>query len=772
MQIYLVATNLFAIAALLLGLGNYSGRTRSRRLLPLFLLAISRSVVLIMALPVLEDGQTGPVAIIGALEVFSTFCLVWILTGPTARLPAPWPRLVWIGAGGALLLVVLSLLPTWPVPFQIHSLMIAIFSPLLLMVSVDQPRWASLAPPIILATANFLSMFELTSLSFLMSLLAYALLIYAVHQDSVQVYDRFYRGRQEEAEALALEAINVSQEQRRLVEASRALSAVPDLTRSMEHIAETMARAMHVDQSALVVLDVKAVGQAQLATFYSSESPFLVTSRDEVLFRLDDYPLLCQAIEGRQQLLLPQQNLNGLDSLYSLWYEDRAGPTLIQPLTIRGQTTGVLVLGNPVTRRPIYDDDAKLCHSLAAQISTMVEYRRRYIQLEEVAREVRAEAASAELPEPLRTFFEEEVSSSPDQAVGGEAYPAIFESIGDGVVVSDSVGRVKWANKAAEHILGKARPALIGQPIGTIYGEIDSGEPIEDLVVAFSRRNQPLPTFIETNERAIQGRLLPWRNEDREWMGIIAVFRDVTREVKADRARNDFIAALSRELRSPLTAIKGYSDLITNGMMDSYSPDQLKVQQIINTSAERMREVLDNAIRVSAQNRHQVLPRIEEIDPTQVINETLREIAPLAQLRELELAREIRTDLPPLAADATHLRRILDNLLSNACRFTPPGGRVTLRVWVQSEREGNKSRDYLLLAVADTGVGIPPAEAKRIFDPFYQVDNQALTVKSGMGMGLAVVKELVQLHNGRVWVESTPGEGSVFQVALPLTQKY
>jgi PAS domain S-box-containing protein len=671
-----------------------------------------------------------------------------------------------------LLLTVLPLLPFWPVPFQIHSLMIAIFSPLLLMVSVDQPRWASLAAPIILATANFLSLFDLISLSFLMSLSAYALLIYAVHQDSVQVYDQFYRNRQEEAEALALEAINMSQEQRRLVEANRALSAVPDLTRSLEHIAETMARVMHVDQSALVVLDVKAAGQAQLATFYSSETPFLVTSRDEVMFKLDDYPLLCQAVEGRQQLLLPQQNLNGLDSLYSLWYEDRAGPTLIQPLIVKGQATGVLVLGNPVTRRPIYDNDAKLCRSLATQISTMVEYRRRYIQLEEVAREIRAEAASAELPETISALIREEGEPTLNQIVGGEAYPAIFESIGDGVVVSDSVGRVKWANKAAEHILGKSTQALIGQPIGTVYGEIDSGEPIEDLVVAFSRRNQPLPTFVETRERAIQGRLIPWRNQDREWMGIIAVFRDVTREVKADRARNDFIAALSRELRSPLTAIKGYSDLITNGMIDSYSTDQLKVQQIINTSAERMREVLDNAIQISAQNRHQVLPRIEEIDPTEVINEALREITPLAHLRELELGQEIAADLPPVAADATHLRRILDNLLSNACRFTPPGGRVTLRAWVQSEREGNQTRDYLLLAVADNGVGIPPAEAKRIFDPFYQVGDQDLTARSGMGMGLAVVKELVQLHNGRVWVESTPGEGSIFQVALPLTQEY
>jgi signal transduction histidine kinase len=320
--------------------------------------------------------------------------------------------------------------------------------------------------------------------------------------------------------------------------------------------------------------------------------------------------------------------------------------------------------------------------------------------------------------------------------------------------------------------LGKPKRALVGQPIGTIYGEIDSGESIEDLVVAFSRRNHPLPTFIETDERAIQGRLIPWRNDEYEWLGIIAVFRDVTREVKADRARNDFIAALSRELRSPLTAVKGYSDLITNGMMNDYSSEQLRVQQIIRSSAERMTAVLDNAIQITAENRHKVLPRFEEVDVTKVIETVFSEIAPLAQLRELELVRELKTDLPPLAADAGHLRRILNNLLSNACRFTPPGGRVTLRVWLQPEQENGMARPQLNLAVADNGVGIPQVELKRIFDPFYQVKDQDIREDSGMGMGLAVVKELVELHNGRVWVESTVGQGSVFHVVLPVTQEY
>ena len=771
MQIYLLAANLFAIAALLLGLGGLSGRSRSRQLWPLFLLAISRSVILILALAAPEAGQTFFAAVASALEVFSTFCIVWIVSGPISPLPAPWRNLARLGIGTGVLLTLLPLLPGWPVPPEIHSLIIAVFGPLLVLVTHGRVRWSYLTPPLILALANFLIAFNLLSLAWLLSLLGYAFMIKAIHQETLQAYGQIYEDRYHLAETLTQDAISQAQEQLRWLEASKLISTVADPDQSVEHIARSMAQITQVDQAVIFMLDAENIDQAHLATFYSPEGAFYLTGEDELTFPLEKCSLLQEAIEQRQQLLLPQQNMNGLSSLYALWYENKVGPTLIQPLTVQDQPVGVLVLGNPVSHRPIYEGDARLCNGLATQMATIVEYRRRYLQLES-----RAEAVALSVPSqnagPSRREELEQAAISARQSYEAETYQAIFHSISDGVVVSDQLGRVRWVNQAAEHILGKAGPALIGQPIGTVYGQIDSREPIEDLVVAFSRRNQPLPTFVESEERAIQGRLIPWRNEDREWLGIIAVFRDVTREVKADRARNDFIGALSRELRSPLTTVKGYSELIVNGAMDDYSVEQLRVQQVIHSSAERMVEVLDNAIQITAQNRHQILPRYEEIDLIKIIDEALREIASLAQLRELTLQREIRGELPQITADPRHVRRILDNLLSNACRFTPPGGHVTVRAWAQSERVGNSYWPQVVLSVADNGVGISPAEIKRVFDPFYQVKSHTLAEESGMGMGLAVVKELVQLHNGRVWVESVVGEGSVFYVVLPLAQEY
>jgi signal transduction histidine kinase len=313
---------------------------------------------------------------------------------------------------------------------------------------------------------------------------------------------------------------------------------------------------------------------------------------------------------------------------------------------------------------------------------------------------------------------------------------------------------------------------LIGQPIGTVYGQIDSGDSIENLAVAFSRRNQPLPTFIEDEDRAIQGRLIPWRNVLSEWLGIIAVFRDVSREVKADQARDDFVHTISRELRGPLTTIKGYAELINEGIMGKYSEEQLRIHRMILGSAEQMVQVLENAIQITTEHRHRTLARFKEIDVTKIINEALREITPLADMRQLTLNREIKTELPPIAADRRHIRRILDNLLANACQFTPKGGQVTLRAWVGSEAQTKLDQPHLILSVADDGVGIPKSELERIFRPFYQLQPEGLGERTGMGMGLTVVKELVELHGGRVWVESTVGVGSMFQVALPLSQEY
>src|SRR5690606_6078354 len=152
-------------------------------------------------------------------------------------------------------------------------------------------------------------------------------------------------------------------------------------------------------------------------------------------------------------------------------------------------------------------------------------------------------------------------------------------------------------------------------------------------------------------------------------------------------------------------------------------------------STERIAEVLDNAIKVSAENRHRVLPRFEEVDVTKIIENVVHEILPLARLNEQKFSQEIDRNLVPIIADAKHIYRILYNLLSNACRFTPPGGRIVLNVSIQPDLQSLTREPQLSISVRDNGIGIPKEELNRIFDRFYRSQSQPLD-SGGMGLGL------------------------------------
>ncbi len=507
---------------------------------------------------------------------------------------------------------------------------------------------------------------------------------------------------------------------------------------------------------------------------FSPERPVELTSRFEQWLTLTNFAALQHPLaEERQMMFWPQPDAGPLSILYALWYEDRIGPTLIQPLTVYGQPVGALVLGNPVTQRPIEEANRRLCQSLAPQIGTMIEARRQYCAL---ALEAQAQLAAAQQAAvlndgqsgPTRPDSRTEAAAERgSESAGGDERLSILEAVHEGVVVSDAAGRVQLVNRAAERILGKSRLDLLGHSISAVYGQINSTAPIEDLASAFSRRSEPLPTIAHHRDRVVRGQLIPWRNEAREWMGIIAIFSDITHEIKADQARADFVAALSRELRAPLTTIRGYSELIMRGDLEEYTPEQRQVQQIMHSSVDRMVAVLDNAVQLGVHTRQDYGPQFAMVEVAEIINQAVNDVSGLARLHQLTLEVDINPNLPRLLADPKHIYRILANLLENACQFTPPGGHVAARAWVQPERPGQISGELILMG-ADNGIGIAKSEIGKIFNPYFQIPNAAK--QGGRGMGRAVVKKLVELNRGRVWVESAPGEGSLFQVAFPLGQ--
>jgi two-component system sensor histidine kinase BarA len=236
-----------------------------------------------------------------------------------------------------------------------------------------------------------------------------------------------------------------------------------------------------------------------------------------------------------------------------------------------------------------------------------------------------------------------------------------------------------------------------------------------------------------------------------------ALARALEQQRELDRLQREFIQNVSHELRTPLGIVRGYAELLESGDLGEL---QLEQQEPINIIARRSRmlsKLVDDIMAALELKVREV--QKESVDLVHLARQAVTELQVAASRAGLALSAKIAQDLPLVPGDPIALRRVLDNLVGNALKFTPPGGRVT--VWLQ------QNEDKVELQVSDTGVGIPSDHLGRIFDRFYQVDGSATRRFGGVGLGLALVKEIVEAHGGQVTVASQLGKGTTFTVLLP-----
>lgn len=227
-----------------------------------------------------------------------------------------------------------------------------------------------------------------------------------------------------------------------------------------------------------------------------------------------------------------------------------------------------------------------------------------------------------------------------------------------------------------------------------------------------------------------------------------------------DQLKNEFIQNVSHELRTPLGIIRGYVELFTMGTLGELQPDQEQPIAIIARRVEmlsKMVEDLTTILEVEAQELQQ-----DRVDIVSLVEASLVDFKINVQNANVTLASEIDPETPPVLGDSLKLRRVMDNLIGNALKFTPTQGTITVRLRGEADR--------VILEVADTGIGIPETQLERIFERFYQVDGSTKRRYGGTGLGLALVKEIVEAHDGQVSVKSVLGEGSTFRVTLPAAE--
>ncbi|WP_434045279.1 MULTISPECIES: sensor histidine kinase [Sorangium] len=242
-----------------------------------------------------------------------------------------------------------------------------------------------------------------------------------------------------------------------------------------------------------------------------------------------------------------------------------------------------------------------------------------------------------------------------------------------------------------------------------------------------------------------------------------------------DRLKSNFLATVSHELRTPLTSIMGYSEMLAEGIGGPLTGEQREFIETIRSKSEQLLGLIMSLLDLSKLESGTLIVHRSEVAVGPVLFEAASTIAPAAAKKGVELRIQAETDLPPVLGDGDRLRQVFINLVENAVKFTEPGGEVMLVARAVSDDTDDLPGLVLVaplqqaveIRVVDTGVGIPPGERLKVFDPFYQIDQSSTREHGGTGLGLSIVKRLVEAHSGTVRIEPNEPRGTVFVVKLP-----
>lgn len=335
----------------------------------------------------------------------------------------------------------------------------------------------------------------------------------------------------------------------------------------------------------------------------------------------------------------------------------------------------------------------------------------------------------------------------------------ILQSVRDVLLVLDEQGQVMLLSEPALGLLGVAeQQKAIGQALGRLEQMDEALQPVIDIISgSSSEQNWSFETRSEARQRDFQVMMSRWSDRPQGGSGYVVVMHDVTTLRDLHRFKDEMLRVVSHDLRSPLALITGYVDMILMDTPDEESPVHGYVE-VIKRTTERMSGLLDDLLRVE-RIRSSPLELYEQTDLAQIVKVALVNTRPLATGRGLSLQAEVELEgLPRVVADPVLIRQSMENLIGNAVKYTQEGGVITV-----AARYDEGSFHF---SVRDTGVGIPEEHLPYIFESFYRVENQLQ--QKGSGLGLSLVKTVIERHQGEVWVESQPGTGSHFGFRLPL----
>ncbi len=226
-----------------------------------------------------------------------------------------------------------------------------------------------------------------------------------------------------------------------------------------------------------------------------------------------------------------------------------------------------------------------------------------------------------------------------------------------------------------------------------------------------------------------------------------------------DKMKDEFLSNVSHELKTPLVSIKGYNELLYDGSLGALNEQQKKAMEVVFRNSERLGHLIDSLVYLNMEKAGKVECKFDSLQIADIIKQATLDTLPVSENHNLTLAMDVPDDLPPISGDVDRLTEVIINLLDNAIKFTPSGGEITV--------VAHDETDNIHITVTDTGIGISSKHLQKIFDRFYQADASTTRRYGGTGLGLYIVKTIVEMHNGQIWAEGEKGIGTTFHVLLP-----
>lgn len=421
---------------------------------------------------------------------------------------------------------------------------------------------------------------------------------------------------------------------------------------------------------------------------------------------------------------------------------------IVAPLTVGEDVIGSIMVFH--RRQAFFDEDSlEMVKAIGAQVAIAIN--------------------NAQLYELIRDQAERLGGYLRSQQMEASRQTAILEAVADGVLVTDSENKISFVNPSAEKILDIASSQIAGRSLENFTGLFGKSSQAWMQTVREWSANSASPggeMYAEQisldNGRVVLVHLAPviWQNE---FLGTVSIFRDITHEVEVDRLKSEFVATVSHELRTPMTSIRGYVDILMMGAAGELSQSQLHFLEIVKNNTERLNILVNDLLDISRIETGRVTLNLQPMDLREVADEVASEVLRRSQeeSKPMVIVVDSEPDLPKVAVDPDRIHQIIGNLADNAYNYTPHDGKITIHI--------HRAGDNVQVDVEDTGVGISLEDQSRVFDRFFRGEDPLVLATPGTGLGLSIVAQLVEMHGGKIWMESSGilGEGSIFSFSLP-----